>query len=315
VAGLRDYGQEVASYTRGLGRLFCTLRGYEPCHDPEAVISAIGYNPERDSENPADSVFCANGGGFSVKWDKVRSYMHVDSGLRLEKSPEPEPETTAGGRQAAYTGSLEQDKELQAVFERTYGKTAPQSFQPQRRPARTDLDERYDIRNQNFGPEYLLVDGYNIIFAWDDLKALAQENVAAARAALTDLLINYRGVRQCEVILVFDAYKVKGNPGSVEKAGGIYVVYTKEAETADAYIEKATYDLGKQHRVRVATSDGLEQMIILGHGALRVPARAFRQEMEQTQGQISAIISAHNQKGKETDKLKYTAKVTKQNGT
>ena len=311
VAGLRDYWQEVTAYTRGMGRLSCALRGYEPCRDQEAAAAAIGYDPERDVDNPADSVFCAHGGGFNVKWDQVRQYMHVDSGLRLGEE-ELEPTSPAGGRREYRGGSLEQDKELQAVFERTYGKVERQDFQPQKKPARTSLSDSYTIREQKTGPEYLLVDGYNIIFAWEELKELARTDVAAARAMLEDILSNYQGFRKCVVILVFDAYKVKGNPGSVEKKNGIYVVYTKEAETADSYIEKATYDLSRDHRVRVATSDGLEQMIILGHGALRLSARAFKAEVEQTRGEIARLVADYNGRNRDLGKLKNTARVTKQ---
>ena len=308
-AGLGNYWQEVTAYTRGLGRLSCTLRGYEPCHDQAGVAAAVGYDPERDTDNPADSVFCAHGGGFNVRWDQVREYAHVDSGLRLGEEQEPEPQTAAGGRREYRGGSLEQDKELQAVFERTYGKVERQGFQPQKKPARTSLDERYSIREQRTGPEYLLVDGYNIIFAWEELKEVAQTDVAAARAMLEDILANYQGFRKCVVILVFDAYKVKGNPGSVEKKNGIYVVYTKEAETADAYIEKATYDLSRDHKVRVATSDGLEQMIILGHGALRLSARAFKAEVEQARGEIARLVAAYNSRNRDLGQVKNTAKV------
>jgi len=311
VAGLRDYWQEVTAYTRGMGRLSCALRGYEPCRDQEAAAAAIGYDPERDVDNPADSVFCAHGGGFNVKWDQVRQYMHVDSGLRLGEE-ELEPTSPAGGRREYRGGSLEQDKELQAVFERTYGKVERQDFQPQKKPARTSLSDSYTIREQKTGPEYLLVDGYNIIFAWEELKELAWTDVAAARAMLEDILSNYQGFRKCVVILVFDAYKVKGNPGSVEKKNGIYVVYTKEAETADSYIEKATYDLSRDNRVRVATSDGLEQMIILGHGALRLSARAFKAEVEQTRGEIARLVADYNGRNRDLGKLKNTARVTKQ---
>ena len=177
---------------------------------------------------------------------------------------------------------------------------------------RSSLDgEKYTIRTQSSGPEYLLVDGYNIIFAWEELNAIAQTDVSAARSALEDILSNYQGFRQCVVILVFDAYKVKGNPGSVEKRKNIYVVYTREAETADAYIEKATYDLGREHRVRVATSDGLEQLIILGHGALRLSARSFKAEVEQTQGEIAALLGRQNGKNRELNRVKHTAKITK----
>ena len=312
VAGLRDYWREVAAYTRGRGRLSCSLRGYEPCADQEEIVAQTGYDPERDVENSPDSVFCSHGAGVNVKWYQVRDHMHVDSGLWLGKEkPLPEPAAPSGGERQYRGGSLEQDKELLAVFERTYGKVDRDlAFQPQKKPARTSLDEgKYAIQNQKTGPEYLLVDGYNIIFAWDELKELAQADVAAARAALEDILSNYQGFRKCVVILVFDAYKVKGNPGSVEKRHNIYVVYTREAETADAYIEKATYDLGRDHRVRVATSDGLEQMIILGHGALRLSARAFKAEIEQAQGEISALVAGLNRRNAGNRKLRHTARI------
>ena len=315
VSKLRGYWREVSAYSKGRGRLFCRVCGYRPCHEQERVVESIGYQPERDVANSPDSVFCDHGAGYVVPWHQVGDYAHVDSGVDLNEDvgEAPQEVVPAGGRVDRKGGSLEQDKELQAIFERTYGKVESKSFEPTRRPARTSLDDsKYNIRNQNVGPEYLLVDGYNIIFAWDELKAVAQENIEAARMVLADLLADYRGVRKCEVILVFDAYKVKGNPGSVEKHSGIYIVYTKEAETADAYIEKATYDLSREHRVRVATSDGLEQMIILGHGALRVSARIFKMEMEQARGQISSLISQHNQKGREKNKLLYTAQVKRQ---
>ena len=316
VAGLRDYWREVTAYTRGRGRLSCALRGYEPCAGQEEVVSRFAYDPERDIDNPPDSVFCSHGAGFTVKWDQVRAHMHVDSGLRLnrEASP-PEPTAPAAGERSRRGGSLEQDKELLAVFERTYGKVERETaFQPRKKPARTSLDEgKYSIKNQKSGPEYLLVDGYNIIFAWEELTALARVDVSAARAALEDILSDYQGFRKCVVILVFDAYKVKGNPGSVEKRGGIYVVYTKEAETADAYIEKATYDLGKNHRVRVATSDGLEQLIILGHGALRLSARSFKAEVEQARGEISALVDKLNRRNSELGKVKHTARIIERN--
>ena len=312
VAGLRDYWREVAAYTRGRGRLSCALRGYEPCADQEEVVSRLAYDPERDVDNPPDSVFCSHGAGVIVKWNEVQDHMHVDSGLRLGmESVQPEPAAPAGGQRSCQGGSLEQDRELLAVFERTYGKVEREAaFQPQRRPARTSLDEgKYAIREQKTGPEYLLVDGYNVIFAWDELTQLARQDMAAARGALEDILSNYQGFRKCVVILVFDAYKVKGNPGSVEKKDNIYVVYTKEAETADSYIEKVTYDLGRDHRVRVATSDALEQLIILGHGALRLSARAFQAEIEQVQGEISTLVAKLNRRNPGDRKLKHTAKI------
>ena len=311
VSGMRDYWQEVSAYARGLGRLSCTVRGYEPCADQDRVVEAIGYDPERDEANPVDSVFCAHGRGFIVPWYEVKNYMQVE-GLDLDgTAPKQEP-AVGGGSYNRSGGSLEQDKELQAIFEQTYGKTASsRAFEPVKKPARTTLSEKYDIKEQYSGPEYLLVDGYNIIFAWEELQAVARQDVSAARGMLEDILANYRAYRRCETILVFDAYKVKGNPGSVEKKNGIYVVYTREAETADSYIERTTYDLAKNHRVRVATSDGPEQMIILGHGALRVSARIFKQEVELAEGEISKLIGQHNRKGKSLGQLKNTAKITK----
>ncbi len=292
VAGLADYAAEVASYTRGQGRLSCAMKGYLPCVDQDGVVERLGYDPERDVDNPADSVFCAHGAGYVVKWDQVPAAAHVTSGLELgREAVDEDGDGPAPVRAAA--GSLEEDKELMAIFERTYGKVAPRAFQPQRKPARTSLDERYDIKDQESGPEYLLVDGYNIIFAWEELKAVARENLDAARQLLMDLLCSYQGFHQCEVILVFDAYKVPGSPGTPVKYHNIHVVYTKEAETADTYIERATYEIGKHHRVRVATSDGLEQMIILGHGALRLSASVFQAEVEQTQGRIAALLKQY----------------------
>ena len=312
VAGLRDYWQDVTAYTRGRGRLSCQVRGYEPCHNADEVIAAVGYEAERDTNNTADSVFCAHGAGFVVPWAEVAGHADIESPLKAQKQPGAAPTGPAGGSTRQYTGSLEQDKELQAIFERTYGKVETKAFQPAKKPARTSLeDKEYKFQPKNTGPEYLLVDGYNIIFAWDELKHLARQDVSAARSALCDLLANYRGAKQCEVIVVFDAYKVKGNPGSVEKSNGIYVVYTKEAETADAYIEKATYDLSKNHKVRVATSDALEQLIILGHGALRISARSFHEEMEQTQGQISRFLADHNRQNAHSGQLKDTAHIKK----
>ena len=299
---LGDYARDVAAYTQGRGRLTCALRGYEPCPDQEAVTAAIGYDPEADLDNSPDSVFCSHGAGVAVRWDEVPARAHVSSGLRLNgagTAPETGPDAR---RSAAYAGTIEQDKELQAIFERTYGPVKRQAFLPPREPRRpapseTEQEKRI-IREQFSGPEYLLVDGYNIIFAWDELKTIAEENLDAARKQLCDILSNYRGFRKCRVIAVFDAYKVKGGQGSVEKYHGIHVVYTKEAETADAYIERATYEIGKHHRVRVATSDGPEQLIILGHGALRISASAFRQEVEEAEGQIARILSANNRPGK-----------------
>ena len=309
VAALRDYQTEVRAYTRGRGRLFCALRGYEPCRNQAQVVAALGYDPERDVDNPPNSVFCDHGAGVTVKWDRVEAHMHLPPCLRPAR-PEPEPEEPVRPVRRGAGLSLEQDKELLAIYERTYGKVPErEAFRPAPKPARTSLDEgKYNLKEQNLGPEYLLVDGYNIIHAWEELKALSQTSLDAARKALMDILSNYQGFKKCRVILVFDAYKVKGNPGSVEKYHNIHVVYTKEAETADAYIERVTYEIGKHHRVRVATSDGAEQLIILGHGALRVSARTFRQEIEQAEGQIAQLIAQNNRKSKRLDQLQYRLK-------
>ena len=300
VASLQNYAQEVTAYTKGRGRLLCTLRGYAPCPRQAEVVEALAYDPERDVDNPPDSVFCGHGAGYTVKWRDVPAHAHVDSGLRLGEQPAEQEQRPRSRRESTYAVTLEQDKELQAIFERTYGPVKQRAFQPPREPKRSPAEaaEKRTIRPQDPGPEYLLVDGYNIIFAWEDLKAVARDNLDAARRQLMDLLSNYQGFKKSVVILVFDAYKVKGGLGSVEKYHNIHVVYTKEAETADAFIEKATYEIGRQHRVKVATSDGPEQLIILGHGALRLSASAFRAEVDEVVAQIAAAMDRNNQAGK-----------------
>ena len=288
VSTMRSYPMEVVSYTRGRGHLSLTLDGYRPCHNAQEVIAAIGYEPEHDLDNPADSVFCAHGAGFVVPWDQVRSHMHVDSGWG--KSTRPEQEAAVPQRRAmAYRATLEEDAELLKIFERTYGpiKRDPlAAFRPVQKRERPDFAaEQWEI-----APEYLLVDGYNIIFAWDELNALSKESLDAARHKLMDILCNYQGFQKCVLILVFDAYRVPGSPGSIEQYHNIHVVYTKEAETADMFIEHVTHEIGKGRRVRVATSDGMEQIIILGHGALRVSARMFHEEVQNVEKQIRALV-------------------------
>ena len=288
VSTMRSYPMEVVSYTRGRGHLSLTLDGYRPCHNAQEVIAAIGYEPEHDLDNPADSVFCAHGAGFVVPWDQVRSHMHVDSGWG--KSTRPEQEAAVPQRRAmAYRATLEEDAELLKVFERTYGpiKRDPlAAFRPVQKRERPDFAaEQWEI-----APEYLLVDGYNIIFAWDELNALSKESLDAARHKLMDILCNYQGFQKCVLILVFDAYRVPGSPGSIEQYHNIHVVYTKEAETADMFIERVTHEIGRNRRVRVATSDGMEQIIILGHGALRVSARMFHEEVQNVEKQIRALV-------------------------
>ena len=288
VSTMRSYPMEVVSYTRGRGHLSLTLDGYRPCPNAQEVIAAIGYEPEHDLDNPADSVFCAHGAGFVVPWDQVRSHMHVDSGWG--KSTRPEQEAAVPQRRAmAYRATLEEDAELLKIFERTYGpiKRDPlAAFRPVQKRERPDFAaEQWEI-----APEYLLVDGYNIIFAWDELNALSKESLDAARHKLMDILCNYQGFQKCVLILVFDAYRVPGSPGSIEQYHNIHVVYTKEAETADMFIERVTHEIGRNRRVRVATSDGMEQIIILGHGALRVSARMFHEEVQNVEKQIRALV-------------------------
>ena len=307
VACLRDYLTEVTAYTQGRGRLICTLAGYDVCHNPEEVIGSIGYDCDRDLENPCDSVFCAHGAGYVVPWNEVDRKKHLDSVLQLDRPAEGEA-APAPLRRYTYGGTLAEDKELAAIYERTYGKQEKE--RPRRPDARKEMLQAAARQMQLTGPEYLLVDGYNIIFAWEELASLARTDFGAARLVLMDILANFQAFKKIELILVFDAYKVPNNPGSVEKYKGIHVVYTKETETADAYIERVTYEIGKKHRVRVATSDGLEQMVILGHGALRISARAFKLEVEQAEGQISELIAENNRQGRDLNRLEHTARFT-----
>ena len=285
---MRSYPMEVVGYTRGRGHLTLTLDGYRPCHNAAEVIEAAGYEPEHDLDNPADSVFCAHGAGFVVPWEQVRSHMHVDSGwgktAKTEEAAQARPR-----RMAAYRATLEEDAELLKIFEQTYGpiKRDPlAAFRPTQKRERPDFNaEQWEIQ-----PEYLLVDGYNIIFAWDELNALSKESLEAARHRLMDILCNYQGFKKCVLILVFDAYRVPGSPGSIEQYYNIHVVYTREAETADMFIERVTHEIGKGRRVRVATSDGMEQVIILGHGALRVSARMFHEEVQEAEKEIRRYL-------------------------
>ena len=314
VARARHYAKEVTAYTKGRGHMLCSLRGYEACQEQEKRVAALGYDPERDLENPADSVFCAHGAGFVVKWNQVKNYMHLESCLAPAR---PGPERSAAPVREAPPhppkDALEEERELMAIFERAYGPIKPRAFQPL--PQTTAEAVQQEIQPPR--PEFLLVDGYNILFAWDELKAAARQNLEAARRLLMDILCNYKGVRACEVILVFDAYKVRHNPGTVEKYQNISVVYTKEAETADNYIEKTTYDIGKKYRVRVATSDALEQMIILGHGALRLSAAEFHREVEAAHVEIARIIAQNDARqlpGRAVEKAMRTAWDKRKNG-
>lgn len=298
VSEMRNYASELAGYTRAKGRLSLAFSGYEVCHNADEVIAAIGYDVDADLENSADSVFCAGGAGFLVPWYEVEAHMHIESVLSAAE-PESETERTPSERAAAYLQRAATDKELMAIFERTYGKIKHRDFnRPVYNPSVTGTAEKKSadkprpIKTPAYsGKEYLLVDGYNIMFAWDELSKAALESLDIAREELIRRLCSYQGYSDCEIILVFDAYKVKKNPGTVEKFRNISVVYTKEAETADTYIERVSHELSKNHRVRVATSDGSEQMIILGSGALRVPAAAFHKELRDAEKAIREIIS------------------------
>ena len=303
VVTMRDYQKEVISYTSGRGRLSCTLKGYYPCHNQEEVVEAVGYDPEADLENPTGSVFCAHGAGFVVNWDQVEEYMHVESGWNAPAGQETEPEkpVTAKNWKEENEKYWATEKELEEIFERTYGPIRKLGEEPPVgrsvkgwKKSRRDPLEGYGKSTSDYKQkkppdgekEYLLVDGYNIIFAWEDLKELAAVNIDGAREKLMDILCNYQGFKKCTLILVFDAYKVKGNPGSVETYHNIHVVYTKEAETADQYIEKTVHEIGRKYRVTVATSDQLEQVIILGQGGQRMSARELLEDVIEVSHQI-----------------------------
>ena len=283
VIKLQGYPVVLTGYTKGRGRLSCEGAKYLPCHNSDEVIAAIGYDPDSDTDNPADSVFCSHGAGHTVKWNAVFDNMHIPAVLRPKHEPEHE--------HAAPILSKSDEEELIRIYERTYG--------PIRSNPIAAFRPSVSVQSQGFrlpeaaetGPEYLLVDGYNIIFAWDDLAAIAKEDMDLARSRLVNLMCNYRGLHRCEVILVFDAYRIKGNTGSFEKVNNISVVYTKEAETADSYIERTTHELSKNYRVQVATSDRMEQLIIIGNGAMRISADAFRKEVDRTETVMRELMT------------------------
>lgn len=270
-------------------------------------MAAIGYDADADTDNPADSVFCSHGAGVLVKWEDVPARAHVSSGLGrnapdADTEEDGEEDTGSARRRAdAYRGTLAQDKELLAIFERTYGPVRRRNETNPNARRSADLDARRAMGHsrtpaaaQPAGPEYLLVDGYNVIFGWPRLHRLAEGDLDAARRRLQDILCNYAGYRRCKVIVVFDAYRVRGGAGSVEAYHNIHVVYTREAETADMYIEKTTHELGRRHRVRVVSSDGTEQIIILGNGGLRVSAAAFEKEVAAVEAEIREFVAGQD---------------------
>lgn len=288
VVNMGGYQSEVTAYTRGRGRLSCTLKGYQPCHNAEEVIEAAGYEPDADMENPTGSVFCAHGAGFVVNWDEVDTYAHIQTELGLE---ETDQETIMKTQPAQPYKSFDEirldQEELEEIFTRTYGpiRRERNAFQKASRTVTAPASPRKS-KPKEPEKEYLLVDGYNIIFAWEDLNELAKVNIEGARNKLMDILCDYQGYKKCTLILVFDAYKVEGGQGSVQKYHNIHVVYTKEAETADQYIEKTVHEIGKKYHVTVATSDALEQVIILGQGADRLSARNLREEIQRMKEEI-----------------------------
>lgn len=304
VAQMRDYQKEVVSYTHGTGKLFCSLKGYAPCKNQDEVVQNIGYDPEADLENPTGSVFCAHGAGFVVSWDQVEAYMHLQSGVDMDEldseswyedvESAQNPGTAVDNANISrnisgkngkfsYSGSYEEEEELQAIFERTFGPMKRDRTAFQKKTVHSSTPATRYRAGKPRQEEYLLVDGYNIIFSWEELNELAKENIHAACDKLMDILSNYQGYRKCTLILVFDAYKVEGHVEEIITYHNIYVVYTKEAETADQYIEKTVHRIGRQYQVTVATSDGLEQVIIMGQGAHRISAQGLKKEIEDTE--------------------------------
>ncbi|MCD7840729.1 MAG: NYN domain-containing protein, partial [Erysipelotrichaceae bacterium] len=265
ISQMQNYQQVVISYTKGKGKLQCYLSGYKPCVNADEVIATIGYDSEKDVNHPTGSIFCSHGAGYYVPYDEVKNHMHIP--YQMMKTSQ-----SVSSRNYQFNGS---DEELDAIFEKTYGPIKHSLASDYYRPK----DDSF-IQTQELKPTCILVDGYNIIFGWEDLSTLAKADLGAARDRLIDILSNYQGYMQCMMIIVFDAYKVKGNPGSVQQFNNLYIVYTKEAQTADAYIERTTHQLAKDYQIVVATSDNAEQVIVLGHGALRKSARELELEVK-----------------------------------
>ena len=352
VAKMRDYQSQVISYTRGKGHLTCTLKGYEPCQDQEQIAQEIGYDSERDLDNPTGSVFCAHGAGFVVPWYEVEEYMHLDgaeiqdwddgyddsddsstgtagaSGRGYSGQGKNTYSTSYGtgnnsrGKYTSMYGSYEEEKELKAIFEKTFGPVKSKKYNSNSRsfgnlengssfsgnsgkrsqsselPGKTSQGAWRNSNPAIHRDDYLLVDGCNIIFAWEDLRDLAQADFHAAQTRLMDILSDYQGIKGCILILVFDAYRVEGHPEETFQYHNIHVVYTREAETADQYIERTVHKIGRKHNVTVATSDGLEQIIIMGQGAARISARGFKEESASAKQQMREEWQEHRDSSK-----------------
>jgi len=280
VSALEGYSREVAAYTRGRGRFFCRFGGYEPCRNQSAVAEASGYDPLADPENTPDSVFCAHGAGFNVRWDQVPEYMHLEGTLPASKGLPSIPTP----RVLAKNLDLE-EKELQALMQKLFGEKALR--QPRREQHHREAKVYTpppQVKNQ-----VLVVDGYNVIFAWDSLRAMAAKELSLARQRLTDLMANYCSCKPSRVILVFDGYRVPGNAGTTEHARGLEVVYTKSGETADMWIERFCGQVGKNDAVRVVTSDGLIRLSALGSGILRISSREFETEVRDVENRIAEL--------------------------
>ena len=314
VATMQEYPMEVSAYTKGEGRILLSPGGYEPCHNAEEVIETMGYDSEADLANPTGSVFCAHGAGFVVPWNEVENYMHVETEWEEEDEiaeaavPVPsvpsQPVSRKSGGSAVGAFSAE-DKELAEIFNRTYGKSENKgktgsAYDPMSVVHRPAAPRKVEIKPQERQEEYLLVDGYNIIFSWEELNEMPKTNIAAARQKLMDVLCNYQGFKKCTLILVFDAYKVEGFQGEVQKYHNIHVVYTKEAETADQYIEKTVHQIAKKYKVTVATSDATEQVIIWGAGAMRMSAQGLLEEVQETNKEIRRLLDEVKKPGKES---------------
>ena len=282
VSEMSGYQKEVIAYTKGRGRLFCALNGYRPCYNAEEVIEKSGYDSERDTENPTGSVFCSHGAGFTVSWDKVKDYMHVECQLAAE---EKEPEEEDAVRRSYTEEEWIDTEEIDRILEQTYfANRKKKTGWVKKKLERTMEDYKSSASRASVkkkpGEKYLLVDGYNIIFAWEDLRELAEVNIDAARGKLLDIMSNYQGIRKCQLIVVFDAYRVVGHDTEILDYQNIHVVYTKEAETADQYIEKFAHEHGRKYDVTVATSDGMEQIIIRGQGCALLSARELLEEVK-----------------------------------
>ena len=293
---MQDYQLEVTSYSKGLGRFSCSLCGYDVCHNAEDVIQNMGYDLEGDTDNPTGSIFCSHGAGYYIGWDQVAEYAHIDNGLFDRKEDDDHISQNNKRNISEFGDMFIAQEEIDEIFERTFGNAKKKRNSWSRRIVSSG-EENYKGKEHAHQyedeTEYLLVDGYNIIFSWDELRSLSETNIDSARDKLMDIMCNYQGYKKVELILVFDAYKVHGGKGEVFDYHNIHVVYTKEAETADQYIEKVTHEIGKKHKVVVATSDRLEQMIVWGQGAKRLSAQGLREEIETINNEIRDHVKEH----------------------